>query len=230
MIGIIGAMDVEVENLLARMPESAGETVSGIRYRRGAIEGTDCVVARCGVGKVAAAVCTQTMILRYAPKAVLNVGVAGGTGRGVRIGDVVISSALVQHDMDTTALGDPKGFLSGPNVVAIPASGALADRAVSCAGRIFGPERVHTGVIATGDQFVCDSARLKRIAEEFGALACEMEGGSVAQVCYLNRTDFAVVRAISDNADEQAAADFTEFAKRSARELAALICALLPEI
>lgn len=230
MIGIIGAMDVEVQDLLERMTDESAKTVSGICYHRGVIAGAECVVARCGVGKVAAAVCAQTMILRYRPDAVLNVGVAGGTGAGVHIGDVVVSSALVQHDMDTTALGDEKGFLSGPNLISIPASGALADLAVSAAEAVLGPERVHTGVIATGDQFICDSERLGRIADEFGAVACEMEGGSVAQVCWLNGTDFVVIRAISDNADEKAATDFTEFAKKSAQELTALLTSLLPKL
>ena len=230
MTGIIGAMDVEVQDLLSRMTDGSEETVSGIRYHRGLIAGAECVVARCGVGKVAAAVCAQTMILRYRPAAVLNVGVAGGTGRGIHIGDVVVSSALVQHDMDTTALGDEKGFLSGPDLVRIPASGALADLAAAAAGSVFGPRKVHSGVIATGDQFVCDPERLGRIRDEFGALACEMEGGSVAQVCWLNGVDFVVIRAISDNADERAATDFAEFAKQSARELTSLLLSLLPKL
>lgn len=230
MIGLIGAMDVEVRDLLELMPGETSETVSGIVYHRGTIAGAECVVARCGIGKVAAAVCAQTMILRYRPAAVLNIGVAGGTGAGVHIGDVVVSSALVQHDMDTTALGDAKGFLSGPDLIAIPASGTLADLAVSSARTAFPPERVHRGVIATGDQFICDSEHLARIADEFGACACEMEGGSIAQVCYLNGVDFVVIRAISDNADEQAAMDFTEFARQSAQALTKLLTDLLPKL
>lgn len=230
MIGIIGAMDVEVRGLLDLMPKRESETVSGIVYHRGTIAGAECVVARCGIGKVAAAVCAQTMLLRYRPTALLNIGVAGGTGTGVKIGDVVVSSSLVQHDMDTTALGDAKGFLSGPNIVYLPACSALVDLTVSAAKAIIAPDRIHTGIIATGDQFICDSGRLRRIADEFGALACEMEGGSIAQVCYLNGVDFVVIRAISDNADEHAATDFAEFAKHSAQELTELIRRLLPAI
>lgn len=230
MIGLIGAMDVEVQDLLKQMTEESAETVSGIVYHMGTLAGVECVVARCGVGKVAAAVCAQTMILRYRPAAVLNIGMAGGTGRGIHIGDIIISSALVQHDMDTTALGDAEGFLSGPDLVEIPASGILVDLAVSAAKSVLPADRIHTGVIATGDQFICDSARLAEIAQTFGASACEMEGGSIAQVCYLNGTDFLVLRAVSDNADEQAAMDFTEFARESSRELTELLMALLPKI
>jgi adenosylhomocysteine nucleosidase len=148
----------------------------------------------------------------------------------VKIGDIVISSALVQHDMDTSALGDEKGFLSGPDIIRIPASPALANLAVTAAKAVFEPQKIHTGVIATGDQFICNSKQLGRIADEFGASACEMEGGSIAQVCYLNDVDFLVIRAISDNANEQAATDFTTFARRSAQELTQLLTNLLPEL
>ncbi len=227
MVGIIGAMAVEVEDLLAMMEEKASETVSGIVYHAGRIAGTDCVVAQCGIGKVAAAVCSQTMILKYRPAAVVNVGVAGGIGEDIHIGDIVVSRGLVQHDMDTSALGDPKGFLSGPDLVEIPASGLLAASAARAAGGIVGEKRVHLGVIATGDQFIGDAERLKKIAREFGACACEMEGGSIAQVCYLNRVPFVVIRAISDNADEAAAADFGAFAADSAKKTAALVRRLL---
>lgn len=228
MVGIIGAMAVEVEDLLAMMEEESSEAVSGIVYHTGRIAGTDCVVAQCGIGKVAAAVCAQTMILKYGPAAVVNVGVAGGIGEAIHIGDVVVSRGLVQHDMDTSALGDPRGFLSGPNIVEIPASQSLAASAVKCAGEVVGKERVHLGVIATGDQFIGDARRLKKIARDFGACACEMEGGSIAQVCFLNRVPFVVIRAVSDNANEEAAADFTAFAADSARKTAALVRRLLP--
>jgi adenosylhomocysteine nucleosidase len=230
MIGIIGAMEVEVENLLAMMPEKKTQTVSGIAYHSGNISGMDCVVAQCGIGKVAAAVCAQTMILEYHPKAVLNVGVAGGIGAGIHIGDLVVSSGLVQHDMDTSAIGDKKGLISGINLITIPASKPLLSVIVSAAKEIYGSEKVHTGVIATGDQFICDAAHLNRIADEFGACACEMEGGSIAQVCYLNHTDFVVIRAISDKADEDAADDFAAFAKKSAHQAARLIAAVMPKI
>ncbi len=228
MVGIIGAMAVEVENLLERMEEKASRTVSGIVYHEGKIAGTECVVAQCGVGKVAAAVCAQTLILRYSPRAVVNVGVAGGIGKEIRIGDVVVSTGLVQHDVDTSALGDPKGMISGLNLVTLPASRPLADLTLAAARGLYGPQRVHAGVVATGDQFVGDADRLKRIAEEFGACACEMEGGSIAQVCWMNGVPFVAVRSISDNADERAAVDFGAFAARSAHETAGLVEKILP--
>lgn len=230
MIGIIGAMDIEVKDLLAVMTDETSQTVSGITYHTGKISGMDCVAAQCGIGKVAAAVCAQTMILKYRPAALINVGVAGGIGKETHIGDVVISSGLVQHDMDTSALGDPKGMISGINLIKIPASDRLVDLVASTAKEIYGEEKVHVGVIATGDQFISGADKLKQIAEDFGARACEMEGGSIAQVCYINQTDFAVIRAISDNADEKAGTDFTVFAEKSAREITRLILSLLPKL
>lgn len=230
MIGIIGAMAVEVEDLLLLMEGETAETFSGIRYHRGRIAGTPCVVAQCGIGKVAAAVCAQTMILKYAPAAVVNVGVAGGIGESVHIGDLVISAALVQHDVDTSALGDPKGMISGINLTQIPAAAGLIDLAVRSAKKICGEQNVHVGIIATGDQFIGDAGRLKSIAQEFGACACEMEGGSIAQVCFLNGVDFVVLRSISDHADEAACTDFASFAASSAKQTARLIAGMLPEI
>ncbi len=229
MIGLIGAMSVEVENLIEVMSEVRIECMSGISYHIGKIRGVDCVVAQCGVGKVAAAVCAQTMILRYQPKALINVGVAGGIGENIHIGDIVISRGLVQHDMDTSALGDEKGLISGLNLVTIPASAKLVNQVASTAAGIYG-DGVHVGIIATGDQFICEAQKLKRLAVEFDASACEMEGGSIAQVCWINKVDFVVIRAISDNADEDACVDFAIFAVTSAHKITELITKLLPTL
>lgn len=229
MIGIIGAMAVEVENLIAVMSEQKIETISSIAYHIGVIEGIDCVVAQCGVGKVAAAVCAQTMILKYQPSVLINVGVAGGIGRDIHIGDIVIARGLVQHDMDTSAIGDPIGLISGINLVTIPASDRLVGLVQSAAADVY-DGGVHVGVIATGDQFICNGDKLSKLAEQFGAIACEMEGGSIAHVCYINHLDFVVIRAISDNADEQASTDFLSFAASSAHKITALLKNLLPNI
>ncbi len=222
MIGIMGAMAVEVEDLIAVMSEQRVEIISSITYYIGKIEGIDCVVAQCGVGKVAAAVCTQTMIIKYQPSALINVGVAGGIGQDIHIGDIVVSSGLVQHDMDTSVVGDPKGLISGINLITIPASEKLVNLVAATATEIYG-KGVHVGIIATGDQFICNGDKLNHIADEFGAVACEMEGGSIGQVCYINQIDFVVIRAISDNANEDASVDFAAFAVSSAHKTTELI-------
>ena len=229
MIGIIGAMSVEVENLIAVMLDEKVETISGISYHVGRISNVDCVVAQCGVGKVAAAICAQTMILKYQPLALINVGVAGGIGETIHIGDIVISRGLVQHDMDTSALGDEKGMISGLNMVVIPASEKLVTLAASTAAKIYGAG-VHVGIIATGDQFIGSAEKLNHIAVEFGASACEMEGASIAQVCFINQVAFIVIRAISDNANEDASVDFATFARTSAHKITELLAELLPNV
>lgn len=229
MIGIIGAMSVEVDDLKACMSNVAIETISGIDFYEGSIHGVTCVVAKCGVGKVHAAICAQAMILQYHPHAVINTGVAGGIGADIKIGDVVISSGLVQHDMDTTAVGDEIGLISGLNLVIIPATKTLVDLIASAAQTVY-DGRVHIGLIATGDQFICAAEKLRTIADHFHASACEMEGGSIAQVCYINRVDFVVIRAISDNADDEASVDFLQFAKESAQKSAKLIGEILPKL
>jgi adenosylhomocysteine nucleosidase len=228
MVGIIGAMDIEVKDLLVHMEYKSCEEISGIKYYTGRINGTLCAVAQCGIGKVAAAVCAQTMILKYKPEALVNVGVAGGVGSSVHIGDIVVSDCAVQHDMDTTALGDPAGMISGINLVKIPASERLVKLACAKAEKIYGSGKVHIGTVATGDQFISGAEKLKGISSAFGASACEMEGGSIAQVCYINNVDFVILRAISDKADEKADMDFNSFAEKSAKETAGLITDMLP--
>jgi adenosylhomocysteine nucleosidase len=229
MIGIIGAMSVEVEDLIEVMTEKKFEIISGSLYHTGKISGTNCVVAQCGVGKVAAAICAQTMILKYLPQAIINVGVAGGIGDNIHIGDIVISSGLVQHDMDTSALGDEKGLISGLNLVIIPADQKLVNLVANTAAEIY-EQGIHVGIIATGDQFIGTAEKLKSIADDFGASACEMEGASIAQVCYINQVAFVVIRAISDNANEDASVDFGTFVTMSAHKTTELITKLLPSI
>ena len=226
MIGIIGAMNIEIEGLKARMTEKESQTVSGIEFTSGKLMVRDCVVAVAGVGKVNAAVCTQTMLLRYAPEAVINTGVAGGIGEGVHIGHIVLASSVVQHDMDTSPLGDPKGLISGIGLVHIPASKRLA-ALLQEAAREMEDTVVHSGVIVTGDQFINDRAVLNRLREEFDGMACEMEGGSIGQVCCLNKVEFAVVRAISDNANDDSHMDYGKFVGIAAEKSIALLCRFL---
>ena len=220
MIGIIGAMDMEVNGLKERMQNTEVETIGTIDFYKGTIQGIPCVVARSGVGKVNAAICAQIMALVYRPKAIINTGV---------VGDVVVSRGLVQHDMDTSAVGDPKGFISGMNLITIPATEKLVNLVVEKAKHTY-QGAVHIGIIATGDQFIGQSDKLKEISNQFQAIACEMEGGSIAQVCYMNGIDFVVIRAISDNADEAANISFEQFAAMAAEKSIQLLCEVLPAL
>ena len=231
MIGIIGAMAVEGEGLIAAMENKSPETVSRMTFWRGTLAGVECVVAQCGAGKVNSAVCAQTMILRYGASPIINTGVAGGVGsRAVRIGDLVVAEGVTQHDYDTTPIDGDKGRdlpILGRSVLETDArvSGLLAD----CAREVY-DGNVHRGLIATGDQFIGGKERLHAIAERTGAIACEMEGGSIGQACALADVPFAVLRAISDNADDNAVDDFPKFAKESAEKSVALLLEALPRL
>lgn len=226
MIGLIGAMEMEISGLVACMEQTQTESVSGILFYIGTIEGMPCVVAKCGAGKVNAAICAEAMILKYAPEAVINLGVAGGVGAEVKIGDAVIADAVVQHDLDTTALGEERGFISGLDTVYLKPD-SLLNRALQEAAETVYPARVHVGVIATGDQFIAGGDALHAIAQTFHAQACEMEGGSIGHVCAMNQVPFAVFRAISDQADHHADLDFPQFAREASARSSRLICTFL---
>lgn len=214
-IGIIGAMKVEIDGLRAIMKNSSSVTLSGIEFVSGEISGKKVVTAVCGIGKVFAAICTQTMILSFSPDVIINTGVAGTLSEKLSIGDIAIARNSVQHDMDTTALGDELGLISGPNIVYIPADEKLSGELYECV-KSLGINCV-LGTVATGDCFINDDSRKKAIAENFSAVACEMEGGAVAQTCYVNSVPFSVLRAISDGGDDNSHLDYPTFVKMAAQ-------------
>ena len=221
MFGIIAAMDVEMKSLRSYMENTETEVISGIRFVRGTLEGKDVVTAVCGIGKVFAALCAQTMILHYQPQCIINTGVAGTLTDALTIGSIAVSSAVVQHDMDTSPLGDPVGLISGINKVELPADRLLTGQLSACA-KVMGIKTA-TGVIASGDQFVASAERKAFIVEHFKAIACEMEGAAVGQVCYVNKIPFCVLRAISDSADGSSHMDYPTFVQMAAEQSVALL-------
>ena len=218
MTGIICAMKLEAENIVASMTDIKTETRGGIEFNIGRLEDREVVIAVCGVGKVFAAICAQTMILCYAPDEIINVGVAGSLSDSLGVFDLVVAGDLVQHDMDTSALGDPKGLISGINIVNIPADPAICEGLIAAISDC-GLNGVR-GRIATGDRFVDSDADRRAIADQFSAIACEMEGGAVAQTCYAAGVKFAVLRAISDSGE----GDYAKFAVRAAENSARVVC------
>ncbi len=215
MIGIIGAMKPEIDGIKAVLENKKTENISGIEFVCGTVCGREVVAAQSGVGKVFAAICAQTMILRYSPETIINIGVGGTLTEKLGIGDIAVASAVVQHDMDTSPIGDPVGLISGINVIEIPCGRKTVEKfrdSVSSLGI-----KCEIGIIASGDQFISSSAQKRRIRENFDAIACEMEGGAVGQVCYVNGVDFCVVRAISDSADGEAKMDYPAFMEMAAK-------------
>ena len=214
IIGIIAAMDSEIAAIKSSMTNTTTETVSGIDFVRGSFSGKEVVVAKCGIGKVFAAICAQTMILKYDPRLVINTGVGGTLTDKLGIGDIAVACDVVQHDMDTSPLGDPVGLVSGINVVHFPAD-SRAVELISEASESLGINNVK-GTVASGDQFIASKEKKNCIVNNFGAIACEMEGAAIGHVCYVNATPFAVIRAISDSADDSSHMDYGEFLKIAA--------------
>ena len=208
-IGIIGAMKIEVEKLCSMAENVKKEKVGGIEFNVGDLCGHQVIIAVCGVGKVFAAMCAQAMILNYSPDTIINTGVAGALASELRVGDVAVAENVVQHDMDTSPIGDPVGLISGINMVQIPADEKIssslkktaADLGMTCL----------SGTIASGDQFIADKAKKAYIKNTFSAIACEMEGAAIGQVCYVNGTPFGILRSISDNGDESAGMSYDKF-------------------
>lgn len=226
-IGIIGAMEPEVCSLIDALSDRESETVSGITFYTGNFHGKRVAIARCGIGKVFAAMCAQTMILKYSPDLIVNTGVGGALASGISTGDIVIASDLCQHDMDTSAIGDPVGLVSGINVIYFEADKRAGEILLSTAKELGLNARL--GRIASGDKFVASREEKDRIISAFSAHACEMEGCAIAQVAYVNNTPFAVVRAISDSADGEATMDYPTFLPIAAKNSTNLTLALIKE-
>lgn len=221
-IGIIGAMEIEVAEIKELMENIAQEQISGIIYYTGKIYGKDVVVAKCGIGKVNAAVCTQAMIMKYAPDTIVNTGVAGSLSSNLDIGDLVISDYVVHHDFDVSALNEPLGYIQEIDKIHIPSTKHVIEKIYSSAKNLENIN-VYVGTIASGDQFVSNQDRKNVIVNNFNAMCTEMEGAAIGHVCYLNNVDFCIVRAISDKADGSAHMDFPTFAKIAVKNSAELI-------
>ena len=214
LIGIIGAMDIEVDGIVALMSDTSVKEISGIKFVKGTLHNKDVVVAKCGIGKVFASVCAQTMILEYKPCVIINSGVAGTLSTDLKIMDVAIAKSVVQHDMDTSAIGDPKGLISGINVINIYTDEKAVNVLTSACDCVNCTTKL--GTIASGDKFIADANDKEFIRTEFGAIACEMEGASIGHVCYINKVPFGVIRAISDG--EGAEMDYATFAPLAAKQ------------
>lgn len=227
-IGIIGAMDIEVQALKKLMDDVKIDKISSVDFYSGKISGVDTIVAAAGIGKVNAAVCAQTMILKYAPDAVINTGVAGGLSPELGIGDIALAEEVAEHDMDTSAVGDEIGFISGINKVYMECDKKLISLMQSAAENI--GLKVRRGIIVSGDQFISEQSQRDKILESFDAIAAEMEGASIGHVCTMNKVPFAVLRAISDGANSDSVMDYPAFAKMAAANSIKIITYMLGEL
>ena len=224
MIGIIGAMREELELLRADMTEVETSQPWGVSIHRGRLDGRAVAVTQCGIGKVNAAM-TTVALLSLGVERVVFTGVAGGLDPGLRVGDLVISTDCLQHDVDVTALGYAIGVIPD-EALSWPADPALRALALGAARGVVG-ERVLEGRVASGDQFVASREKVAWLRETFGAACAEMEGAAVAQVCARAGVPFVVIRAISDTADGAAEVDYPSFMPQVARTAKAVVRGML---
>jgi len=229
-IAVIGAMDVEIEKLLPEIKNRKSVVLRGHTYHTGTMRGQDVVVTRSGVGKVNAAVTTTELINEFDVDALIFTGIAGATAPELEPNDVVISTSLVQHDVDLTAFGMKPGHMDGFKDRFFHADKALIDIANSAAIEVVGKERVSLGIIATGDQFMADKNDVKEVYTEYQAKAVEMEGAAVAQVAYLYQKPLVVIRTISDKADGSAHMDYEQMKSVTAHNSSGITLKMLEKI
>lgn len=222
MVGVICAMPEEAALLLADTENKKTKTVSGIEFTGGSLCGQDVVIAVCGIGKVFAAMCTQTMILTYHPSLIFNTGVAGNLSDSLRCGDIAIAQYVAQYDVDMTALGDPLGRVAGVNRILFPCDSAVAEKIRTICEERLGINSC-CGTVVSGDTFVSDAAKKAFLAGWQNSVACDMESGALGQVCYVNQVPFAVIRAISDDADGNSTVDYATFKIEAAQKAAKVL-------
>lgn len=224
MLGIITAVTAERNAILQKMNGVKTITVYDLEFYEGTIHHTPCITAMAGVGKVNAARCTQLMIERFHPEKIVNIGSAGAVHPELNIGDVVISTACIQHDVDCTAFGIPKGSFDEGDDGFIHADPHLAELCELAIKRSISDEfRVFSGPIATGDQFNDSPKKKTELYEEFGAYCNEMEGAAVAQVCSLCQIPFVVIRSISDTPGSESKNLYNNFKQLASERCASFL-------
>lgn len=230
MIGIIGAMDEEVQQIVAEMDVRKVEEKASMTFKMGILEGKEVVIVRSGIGKVNAAVCAQILVDDFYADYIINTGIAGSLKADIDIADIVISDDVLHHDMDATGFGYPLGQIPRMDTLSFKADDRLIELAKeSCKSAV--PEiGVHVGRIVSGDQFISDKTVKAKIVENFSGFCTEMEGAAIAQTAYLNKVPFLILRAISDKADDSATMDYPEFEAQAIRHSVLLLKELVARI
>ena len=219
--GIIGAMDHEIDTLVGDLQDKKEEKKYGLTFYLGKLKKYEVVIVKCGIGKVNAGRTTQILISEYSPKYIINTGIAGGLSEKLKIGDIVISTDLIQHDFDVSALGYPKGYMcTGVNKeepTKYVADKELSERVKKVLEKVSEGRAVFCGRVLTGDMFVSSKEKREELVKEFDGFCCEMEGAAVAQVASLNNIPFIVFRLISDLPNGKGPDDYNKFEKEAAK-------------
>ena len=222
-IGIIGAMVEEVNSLKKAADIMKTTAIAGMDFCEGRLEGKNVVIVQCGMGKVNAGVCVNTLINEFGCTKIINTGVAGSLDNQIDIGDIVVSVDAVQHDFTVEAIGFAKGEIPYTGLSAFPADQSMREIAVEAAQKAAPKLHVFEGRVCSGDQFISTKDQKEKILSDFGGLCCEMEGGAIAHVCYLNKIPFVIIRAISDKADESESVSYEIFMEEAAANCAGIV-------
>ena len=222
-IGIIGAMELEVEELKGKMTITNIVCRAGMEFHEGSLNGANVVIVRSGIGKVNAALCVQILVDEFEITHVINTGVAGSLNAKLDIGDILISKDALHHDMDVAILGYALGEVPQMNTVAFPADEQMISLAEDACRKVNPDINVITGRIVSGDQFISSKEVKERLISQFQGDCAEMEGAAVAHAAYLNKIPFVVIRAISDKADDSAEMDYPTFEREAAKHSARLV-------
>ena len=229
MLGIIGAMDEEVREIKNALKDVTVETAAGMEFYRGKINEKEVVAVRSGIGKVNAAVCSQILVDKFGAEAIVNTGIAGSLKAEIDIGDIVLSSDSVQHDMDATGFGYPIGQIPRMETFAFPADQKLLKLAEKCCNQVNPDIKTFVGRVVSGDQFISDKEKKQQLIDNFDGFCTEMEGAAIAQVCYLNHIGCLIIRAISDKADDSATVDYPAFEAKAIEHSVKLLLAMAAE-
>lgn len=230
MIGIIGAMADEVAQIKAVMEQPKVTVAAGMEFFEGKIYGKEVVVVRSGIGKVNAGICTQILADRFRVDKVINTGIAGSLRVEINIGDLVLSTDALQHDVDAAAFGYEPGQIPQMDTSIFQADKYLLETAKRCCSQVNPEAGVHCGRVVSGDQFVAGKDKKQWLADTFRGYCAEMEGAAIAQAAYLNGMDFLIIRAISDKADDSANMDYPAFEKLAIERSVKLLLAMISEL
>ena len=229
-IGIIGAMEEEVNILKEKMQLEKIEKKAGMEFFQGTLSGKDVVIVRSGIGKVNAAICTQILADDFSVERIINTGVAGSLKNEINIGDIVLSADSLQHDMDATGFGYELGVIPRMETSIFQADTHMVETAKEVCEEVNPDIQVFTGRVVSGDQFISDSEKKAFLIKEFGGYCTEMEGAAIAQAAHLNNIPYLVIRAISDKADHSAEMDYGEFEAKAIEHTVKLVSELVKRL
>ena len=230
IIGIIGAMEQEVATLKEKMTQVKELQFAGMTFCEGVLCGKNVVVVRSGIGKVNMAVCAQILAGHFQVNKLINTGIAGSLCNDINIGDIVISTNALQHDVDATGFGYTRGVIPQMEKSCFEADEALITLAKNACEKVNTDIQVFTGRVVSGDQFISKDEVKQDLIDTFQGLCTEMEGAAMAQVAWLNKIPFVVIRAISDKADHSAEVDYSEFEAKAIEHSVKLVCQMLEDL